>query len=711
MKWIAAVTASVAVLASAASLRATASPSETWNDIRNVALVGGDYGSYLASSYCLDGCRYDRSSIDPGKGGQRFIRIEPTPDGDQAVIFEQPGAGAVTRIWMTTGEGVSQPLPSNVRIHIYFDGAATPTIDEPLDRFFAAQTRTARFMAPLESDRLASSGGNVSYLPLPYRNGIKIALLNGADLRLWYQLNYTQVADASSVVTYTTPTAFNDLRWLLGRPFFEDWLTVMHWPITRGRTANLRLAPYDAVVGTVTAAQPLSLMRRDGAGWIASTQIQLDRSRWHDVSIAFMFDGETTVDMPLDEFFAADALDAGNPRGLFNGVDANDAFYSTIPMPFRSSAEVTLKLRDGADPSPLTVRSVFKIDPTMPPVNAGIFHTQVRASCPTTPAQTGDQVILEDQGAGRMIGLALWMTTDGVQSGGYYMEGDERLYIDGSIQPLWYGTGVEDMFNGGFYFDQGEYIAPLSGATLRHPGTTDDATSMYRWFLTDAPTWRKSIVFKLENGPVGTDPLCLRSVAYYFAQPTPAQNVIASLDVGDASSVTAAHYQPSFDAQCAPQTARFGDEPPTERTATVCTGHDSSRFAFPAPHSGRFFRLRRTFDAGVAGQAAELWVNGAKIGAWSDVQANPTRRWSQLDVDFELAQPASELSFEIRPLTGRTMTDSAYQLWSSVITSPSLTALFNRHQVRLHAVASATALNGRARALRPDGHWSSNTRE
>ena len=679
MKWIHVLTGSLLMCAgTAAAPPATGAPWETWSDIRSVALVGGNYGNYLASSYCLDGCRFDRTSVDPGRGGQRFIRIESTADGDQGVIFEQPGAGAVTRIWMTTGDGASQPLPADVRVRIYFDGAATPAIDEPLDRLFAPQMRSARFMAPLATGRLTTSGGNVSYLPLPYRKGIKIALLNGMNLRLWYQINYTQVADEQAVTTFTTPYAFDDLRWLLGRPFFEDWLTVTHWPITRGRVPDRRLAPYDAMVGTLMASRPLSLLRYDGAGWISSTHIQLERARWHDVLIAFLFDGETTVDMPLDEFFAADALDTRNPRGLFNGVDANDSFYSMIPMPFRSSTEVTLRLRDGADASPVTVRSVFKIDSTTPPANAGTFRTQVHASCPTTPAVTGDQVILEHQGTGRMIGLALWMTTDGLESGGYYMEGDERLTIDGSVQPLWYGTGVEDMFNGGFYFDQGEYAGPLSGVPFRHRGATDDATSMYRWFLTDAPTWRKSIVFKLENGAVGTEPMCLRSVAYYFGQPTPTQDVLASLDVGDAGSAAAAHYQPSFDTHCARQTARFGDEPPTQRTAMVCSGRGGSRFVFSTAQSGRSFRLRRTFDAGLAGQAAELWVNGTNVGAWPDVQANPTRRWSQLDVDFVLAQPASELQFEIRPSAGGMLSESAYELWGAVPTNRSLARTIKR---------------------------------
>ena len=119
MKWIHVLTGSPLMCAgTAAAPPATGEPSETWSDIRSVALVGGDYGNYLASSYCLDGYRFDRTSIDPGRGGQRFIRIESTADGEQGVIFEQPGAGAVTRTWMTTGDGVSQPLPADMRVRI-----------------------------------------------------------------------------------------------------------------------------------------------------------------------------------------------------------------------------------------------------------------------------------------------------------------------------------------------------------------------------------------------------------------------------------------------------------------------------------------------------------------------------------------------------------------------------------------------------------------
>jgi hypothetical protein len=233
------------------------------------------------------------------------------------------------------------------------------------------------------------------------------------------------------------------------------------------------------------------------------------------------------------------------------------------------------------------------------------------------------------------------------------------------VQPLRYGTGVEDLFNGGFYFDLGPFAGPLAGATLRHPGLADDATAMYRWFLTDAPSWRHSIALRLENGPLGSQPMCVHTLAYYYAQSSPSQLPVAALQLGDDASEAAAQYEPAADAHCAVQTALFGGEPPTERSARLCTGTGISRFVFEVPAAGRFFRLRRTFGAGIGGQRAELWVNGERVGGLPALQANPARRWSQVDIDFALSQPASKLQFEMRPLDGAFVTESGYELWAT----------------------------------------------
>lgn len=635
-------------------------PWQVGQDPHELARIGGHHASYLASSHCLDGCRYDRSSAGTEFGGPRFVRYDATPDGIEAVLLDQPGAGAITRIWMTMGDGGggSRLLPHDVRLRVYVDGDVQAVVDEPLDEFFVAPFLPRRSVGALASDRRRNSGGNVSYRPIAYRDGIRIALLGGADLTLWYQIEYTQVADAA-VVAESGPVDAAALAHRLGRGAFIDSLAAARRP---ARTDRPVFPGADAQRGSVASGQPLVLADRTGAGWIDALRIRVERARWADLDILFTFDGETTVDTTLDAFFTASALDPRDPRGVFAGVAAGDVLYADLPMPFRDSARISLRLRNGV--APVAVEWSVAGDDEAPPADAGTFRVEERAACPTDPARDGDFTILEYAGSGRLVGLAARMMAADGQVGGYYLEGDERTYIDASVQPLRYGTGVEDLFNGGFYFDLGPYAGPLAGATLRQPGLAEDATAMYRWFLTDAPTWRHSIRLRLENGPFGNQPMCVHTLAYYYAQAEPSQVPVAVLQLGDAASEAAARYEPAADARCAVQTASFGDEPPTERSARVCTGTGVSRFAFEVPVAGRHFRLRRTFAAGIGGQQAELWVNGERVGGWPALQVNPTRRWSQFDVDFALSQPTSTLQFEVRPLDGAFVTESAYELWA-----------------------------------------------
>ena len=65
-------------------------PWEVWNDLRRVAVIPGGDQVALRSSHCLSGCGLDRHS----EGDERFIRL----DGEEGVIFEERGPGAVVRI-------------------------------------------------------------------------------------------------------------------------------------------------------------------------------------------------------------------------------------------------------------------------------------------------------------------------------------------------------------------------------------------------------------------------------------------------------------------------------------------------------------------------------------------------------------------------------------------------------------------------------------
>ena len=140
----------------AGSLSAQSPP---WTDLVNLdqlPRIRSGHQVLLRSSYCPDGCRYDRTS----DGDTRFLRVAR----GEAVIFDEPGAGAIARIWVTMGPGVSAPLDPKIRIRVRVDGEARPRIDLPLVDLFRGDV--APFLSPLVADRLVSSGGNVSYVPI-----------------------------------------------------------------------------------------------------------------------------------------------------------------------------------------------------------------------------------------------------------------------------------------------------------------------------------------------------------------------------------------------------------------------------------------------------------------------------------------------------------------------------------------------------------------
>ena len=46
----------------------------------------------------------------------------------------------------------------------------------------------------------------------------------------------------------------------------------------------------------------------------------------------------------------------------------------------------------------------------------------------------------------------------------FYLEGNERAFVDGAAQPQILGTGTEDFFDGGWYFYDQLFSLPFSGS-------------------------------------------------------------------------------------------------------------------------------------------------------------------------------------------------------------------------------------------------------
>jgi len=351
------------------------------------------------------------------------------------------------------------------------------------------------------------------------------------------------------------------------------------------------------------------------------------------------FDGQQTVDSPLGEFFGS-SFGRYKVRSLFYGIDPDPSGYfsSWWPMPYRQSATITLvnnsttPITDGQ--ALVTSAPSDSVGAALGPQgNAGYFRTTSHAG-PTTPGQ--DWSFLDAQGQGTFMGVTHGMSGP---SNRIYLEGDERVYADGSRSPQIHGTGTEDFYEGGWYFDRETFSDPLNGETAHQPGTygcPGDCTGTYRLMIADAVPFASALRFGIEHGPVDDVQATYSSTAYWYGQDRYALRTTDTLDVGNAASRQAHGYTaPDPGTPYAlTDTYEGNDGAPAPVTAAGLATTAPLTFTLGLNHRNQGVTLRRMSDQANAYQAAEVFVNGTDAGLWLEPLSNSSHRW--LDDSFEL---------------------------------------------------------------------------
>lgn len=580
-------------------------PWEVWHDLRRLAVIPAGDQVALRSSHCLDGCGLDRHS----QGDERFIRM----DGVEGVIFEERGPGAIVRIWMTAGEsGMSVPIDPATSIRFYFDGEAAPRIDLPLPALFDGSTPP--FQRPLVGDRLVSSGGNFSYVPIAFASSCRVTLAGDLNQRLWFQLTFHRLAPEAAVASYTESedlTPLSDLLSTDGDP----------WPAGSGLVES----------GTVTLQPqlPQLVWSDDDAATLTELAFDLPTADWPRTRATLTFDGLTTVNMPLSDLFAAGA--SLLVESLWLRSTPGGELRTFFPMPYRRAATLALTVDEGG--SNVDVGFRLRREPGSPLAGSGYFAAALSVSDPSTVGF--DHPLLVAPRPGKWVGL--YAELQSVETPmKQYLEGDERVYVDGLRHPTLYGTGTEDFFNGGFYFDQGLFAQPLHG--LLEQGVTaagEHRTVAYRFLLTDAVPYARSIEAGLEGGNRADLRIRARTVAYHYVDLRPALSSVDRLDLGDPVSRAEHGYQASDGDETRLLDALFEGAP---ATALVAEGSyrtaGSAQFVLDAGGCVDGLRLRRLWDAGGEGQRFELSVGGASAGGSEFTLGNPSRRWAEIDFDL-----------------------------------------------------------------------------
>ncbi|MEO7014488.1 MAG: DUF2961 domain-containing protein [Dokdonella sp.] len=643
LKWITCVLLGLAALPALA----TGLPWEIWESPARLAQL--DYADLVIeqSSHCPQGCRYDRSNAGP-----EDPLANPTPlrwlyrEGDEVVLFDERGPGALTRIWMTTGYGVSTCIDPSIRVRFYFDGAVVPTIDLPLAALFDGSEPP--FTPPLVAERLDSSGGFVSRVPMAYAQSLRISLSgadNGLNLctgnnekLLWYQFNAHRLPSDRALASFSTGEDFAAWRSFLTHAGDDPWAGM--------------LAP-QAFNDVLVPGSALSLGSRTGAGWLRGIRLQVPVNQRAGVRLRIAIDDGIAVDMPLADFFANSAESMLPTKNLFFGEDSAGTLFSWWPMPYVQAVSIEL-VAESSLLAPVAISGSLVFDNAPVSNDAGRFHAALADNC----VANGDIELLNERGAGKVVGFAARYHADGLSSRAY-LEGDERAVLDDAITPAWYGTGVEDFFDAGFYFDQSEFSSPFAGASEVDPDG-HGVTSAYRIFATDPIVYTRSIRWTQEAGlsPVLPTPMCARRVVYRYHREQPLMVSHGRFEVGDVVQRQAHEWQTSPGAVCAVESGQYSDEPPSSRVAMNCRfGSGYTRFAFRPSEVLGPLRLRRTFDAAygdpgrlAAEAAAEVRVNGVKVGVFPPARADRDRRWQEQEILLAEIPQADELQFVISPL-------------------------------------------------------------
>ena len=622
-------------------------PWEVWKGLEELPRLRLDDRVELMSSRCPDGCRYDRHS----SGDSRFLYEV----GNEGFIFDQEGPGAVTRIWMAQGEaGLSVPLDAAVSIRIRVDGQLV--VDVPLPDLFSGSTPP--FVPPLVSDRTGSSGGNVSYVPIPYRHSCQMSLVDAADVRIWFQVHHHRLATDEGINSFTGSEDLSSWSGWLDQPGSDPWAP--------SSGATILQDSVDLFGGSSHRLVDLS-----GPDSINTITLTAPRASWPELRVVGLFDGHRSIDLPLAELFGIGRATSGGMRSVMVGVTPADELYCYFPMPFFRSAQIWLELPPGV-PGPVPVAWEIHHANRVPAADSGYLTAVTSQTTSSTPGH--HTPIVQLTGSSKWVGLFAEMgSVDGPSR--EYLEGDEHLFIDGSFHPMHYGTGVEDFYGGGFYFRTDSstprpFTSGLHGMTYDIEDDEGLATGMYRLMLTDAPTAASSLIAAVEGGPWGDTSIRVHAVAWAYVRPEPALQLRDVLLPADPTSAADHAYTVDGTWSIVPVDSANEDEPPTSMAADcVYRQPGSSAFLMAMAKPGAWYRLRRTLDADIPDQRATVQLDASATSHLSFIGGNPHRRWREQDT---VAQPLPgaptghpvSITVEVPPDTAATFTSSRWELWS-----------------------------------------------
>ncbi|MGW1339692.1 DUF2961 domain-containing protein [Kribbella sp. NPDC002412] len=388
------------------------------------------------------------------------------------------------------------------------------------------------------------------------------------------------------------------------------------------------------------------------------------------VRVQVTIDGKRRVDAPIGEFFGS-GLGENPVRSLFFAMDPDGWYSSWWPMPYAARATVTLVNKSTY---PLTgqaeatsVRDARKAVDLLTGKTG--YFTAISHRGETT--QGSDWTFADVSGRGKFVGVS--QTMEGLLADGNtrgYLEGDERVYVDGERTPAIHGTGTEDYYESGWYFNAGTYSTPFHGNSAHEVKAgfcTYECDGAWRLHITDSIGFQNQLDFSIEHGQQDDHPAIYGSTAFLYTAAQFGARETDRIDTGSAQSRQQHGYVDT--ATQADLTSVYeGEHDDIVLTDQIRSTTQPIKFTVQVDPANRGVTLRRTSDQNVSGQSAKVFVNGKDAGTWLQPLGNDRQRW--LDDNYQLPAALTfgrtKLDLELRP-AGPSWTASSYVVQSLVL--------------------------------------------
>lgn len=435
------------------------------------------------------------SSYDKTGGNQDWAIFNKAGPHGRITIFDTEGPGYISRIWIASF--------SAKRWFFFFDGEQDARLVLTQKELFGNRFP---FVPSLAGN---SGGGKYSLLPIPFSKSLRIEIeptnLKTSN-RNYFQINYTRL-DLKPDAVQSFPRELSVAE--------SNLVVNVNAALETKREALksiVEAALREPESKTLAPGESLEFWQDEGAGLLASFCIRIDdpppagamsADFLRSLRLQMYWDGsaEPSVDVPLGDFFCNPYYFRSYtslPLGLVDGT-----FVCRFPMPYQRGARCVLK-NISKTPVSISAGALGNRDGT-----GGLsrkFHAVWRAS-----KTSGRPLpIMEASGSGHYVGC--FLSAIGQDGSWTILEGDEYLKPDPGEQPPQLGTGLEDYFNGAYYYTS-LFDLPFHGLIEKGAMRTDQ----YRLHMLEAVPFNKSFEAGIEFGDRNRAKGYMSSVAYWYA--------------------------------------------------------------------------------------------------------------------------------------------------------------------------------------------------